>query len=81
MGKQRPANTVINKEYLFRTQYDYLGIGQIVGATYLDAVAKDRGIEKGKRPNGFAERYKVKLCWLNDEDTPENYLVYAFREG
>ena len=76
---RRPPNTIIDPDYLFRQQYEYVGIGQITADNYIESCAKDRGDVKGKPGAGFAERYKVKLCYYNSATTSENILVYAIR--
>ena len=77
---RRPPNTIIDPDYLFRQQYEYVGIGQITADNYIESCAKDRGDVKGKPGAGFAERYKVKLCYYNSATTSENILVYAIRQ-
>lgn len=77
---RRPPNTVIDPDYLFNEQYEYTGIGQIIADKYYEACAKDRGTQKGKPGAGFAERYKVRLCYHNSSITKEEILVNALRQ-
>ena len=77
---RRPPNTVIDPDYLFNQQYEYVGIGQIIADKYYEACAKDRGTEKGKPGAGFAERYKVRMCYFNSFTTKDEILVNALRQ-
>lgn len=60
---------------------EYIGIGQISGEVYKDFAIPNRGEEKGKEPAGWSERYKVRLCSLNSEETPDDQLIDAIRRN
>ena len=81
MKRPASANTrFVSQEKLFPNQYDYIGIGQIVGQNYKAACIDDRGEEKGEVGAGFAERYKIRLCHKNSPETSDDILVNALRE-
>ena len=71
-----------NKPYIFDfdKEYEYIGIGQISSETYKQFCVPNRGEEKGKDAVGWSERYKVRLCFLNSKETPEDQLIDAIRQ-
>jgi hypothetical protein len=71
-----------NKPYIFDfdKEYEYIGIGQISSETYKQFCVPNRGEEKGKDAAGWSERYKVRLCFLNSKETPEDQLIDAIRQ-
>ena len=71
-----------NKPYIFDfdKEYEYIGIGQISKETYEKFCTPNRGDEKGKDAKGWSERYKVRLCALHSNETPDEQLIDAIRQ-
>jgi hypothetical protein len=58
---------------------EYIGIGQISMDAYEKYCIPDRGGDKGKDPKGWGEKYKVRMCLLNSDKTPDSDLISAER--
>lgn len=72
-----------NKPYIFDfdAEYEFIGIGQIADPqTFKKACVANYGNKKGEETKGWGERYKVKLCFRNSKDTPNDQLIDAIRQ-
>lgn len=73
----------LNQPYIFDfdKEYEFIGIGKIVGGdVYKKACVENSGNIKGKDPKGWGERYKVRLCFQNSKETPDDQLIDAIRQ-
>lgn len=58
---------------------EFIGVGQISMDAYEKYCIPDRGGDKGKDPKGWGEKYKVRMCFLNSDKTPDSDLLIAER--
>jgi hypothetical protein len=68
-----------NQPYVFDfdKEYEFIGIGQISSDSFKQFCVANYGNEKGKDTKGWGARYKVRLCFRNDNKTPDNQLIDA----
>lgn len=67
--------------YDFDREYEFIGVGQIVDpTTYKSVCIPNKGGEKGEDAKGWGERYKVRLCFRNSDETQNEDLVDATRQ-
>lgn len=68
-----------NKPYIFDfdKEYEFIGIGQISSESYKQFCVANYGNVKGQDSKGWGERYKVRLCFHNSDDTPDDQLIDA----
>lgn len=72
-----------NQPYVFDfdREYEFIGVGQIVDpTTYKSVCVPNKGGEKGKDAKGWGERYKVRLCFRNSNETKNEDLIDAIRQ-
>jgi hypothetical protein len=61
-------------------EYEFIGIGQIVDPkTYKLFCVPNKGGNKGEDAKGWGERYKVRLCFRNSDETNDEDLIDATR--
>ena len=61
-------------------EYEFIGIGQIVDPkTYKLFCVPNKGGNKGEDAKGWGERYKVRLCFRNSNETNDEDLIDATR--
>lgn len=61
-------------------EYEFIGIGQIVDPkTYKLFCVPNKGDTKGEDAKGWGERYKVRLCFRNSNETKDEDLIDATR--
>lgn len=61
-------------------EYEFIGIGQIVDPkTYKLFCVPNKGDTKGEDAKGWGERYKVRLCFRNSNETKDDELIDATR--
>jgi len=61
-------------------EYEFIGIGQIVDPkTYKLFCVPNKGGQKGEDAKGWGERYKVRLCFRNSNETNDEDLIDATR--
>lgn len=71
----------IYSNFDFNTEYEFVGIGQIVDPiTYKSFCVPNKGGEKGKDAEGWGERYKVRICFRNSNETRNEDLIDAIRQ-
>ncbi len=58
-------------------EYEFIGIGQISSESFKEFCVENYGDEKGKDAKGWGARYKVRLCFRNDDKTPDDQLIDA----
>lgn len=61
----------------FDKEYEFIGIGQISSESFKEFCVANYGDEKGKDSKGWGARYKVRLCFRNDNTTPDDQLIDA----
>jgi len=61
-------------------EYEFIGIGQIVDPkTYKLFCVPNKGEKKGEDAKGWGERYKIRLCFRNSNETKDEDLIDATR--
>jgi hypothetical protein len=61
----------------FDKEYEFIGIGQISSESFKEFCVANYGDEKGKDTKGWGARYKIRLCFRNDDKTPDDQLIDA----